>query len=123
MTEIRHTTNQIYQVVKHEKSFYRRALIYNIYYKVCLGNADTTEAFDAVSSVMNRQVPNEQVRKADSIINALYNTNSYQERIKSDGKKIEVLSFIIANETDALLKNKIQSVTQELRHDIELWAW
>ena len=119
--EIKYTTNQIYQVVKNQGSFYKRALIYNIYYKICLGEMDTAEAIHIVPEIMEIEIPNEVIRGADSIINTWYGTYSNDERAERDRKKIEVLTFIESKDSDVLVKKKLQSVIQELRYDIELW--
>ena len=119
--EIKYTTNQIYQVVKDQGSFYKRALIYNIYYKICLGEMDTTEASNIIPGIMDIKIPNEVIRGADSVINTLYGTYSNDKRAERDRKKIEVLIFIENKDADVLVKKKLQSVIQELRYDIELW--
>ena len=80
-------------MVKNQGSFYKRALIYNIYYKICLGEMDITEAVNIIPEVMDIEIPNEVIRGADTIINTWYGTYSNDERAERDRKKIEDTDF------------------------------
>ena len=120
---IEHTKGQIYQVVKDQDSFYRRALIYNVYYRVCLETLDEEEALRLIPDLMSRAIPNGNIQAADYTIKELFSTHSNDKRTVRDRNKIEVLKFIESQETDRLVKKKTQSVIRELEHDIELWEW
>ena len=117
------TKDRIYQVVKDQQSFYRRSMIYNVYYRVCLGLLDYEEAGRLIPDLMSRAIPNAPIQAADDTIRKLISTYSNDERTERDRNKIKVLTFVEGQETDRLVKKKEQSVIRELEHDIELWEW
>ena len=116
-------TRQILQVVKSQRSFYKRGLIYNIYYKTCLNKTTVPAAEKDITRIISRQVTDKNILKADTIISNLYTTRSAKGRETRDRAKIRVLSAIQREEPDPNVKRKTQSIIRELKYDIELWVW
>ncbi len=118
---IERTASSVYELVKHRDSFYRRVLIYNVYYRVCLGALGEEEASRLLPDLMSRVIPGGDIQDADITINELFSTREDQQRAVRDRDKIKVLRFVERMETDHLVKKKTQSVIRELEYDVELW--
>ena len=120
--------DRIREVVRFQPSFYKRSLMYNAYYRLCIQQIGADEAERTVLQVMSTpNVPNS-IAEADAVIQSLYDPQGYEprhhaERARRDRAKIEVLEFIEADEADPIVRRKLESVIQELVYDIELWEF
>ncbi len=120
--------DRIREVVRFQPSFYKRSLMYNAYYRLCIQQIGAAEAERTVLQVMSTpNVPNS-IAEADAVIQSLYDPQGYEprhhaERARRDRAKIEVLEFIEADEADPIVRRKLESVIQELVYDIELWEF
>ena len=120
--------DRIREVVRFQPSFYKRSLMYNAYYRLCIQQIGADEAERTVLQVMSTpNVPNS-IAEADAVIQSLYDPQGYEPRhhaarAKRDRAKIEVLEFIEADEADPIVRRKLESVIQELVYDIELWEF
>ena len=116
--------DRIREVVRFQPSFYKRSLMYNAYYLLCIQQIGAAEAEGVMLQVMSTpNVPNS-IAEADAVIQSLYDPQGdqrYAERARRDRAKIEVLRFIEADEADPSVRRKLESVIQELVYDIELW--
>ena len=115
--------DSIFEVVQHQPSFYKRALMYNVYYNVCLSQVSGEEAQEIILNITNKEIANDGILEADSIVDALYGTQSDADRANRDGAKIEVMNAVEDYEKDARTKRKTQSVAYEIKLDIEFWSW
>ena len=122
--------DRIREVIRFQPSFYKRSLMYNAYYRLCIQQIGADEAERVVLQVMSTpNVPNSiAISEADAVIHSLYDPQGYEprhdaERARRDRAKIEVLEFIEADEADPLVRRKLESVIQELVYDIELWEF
>ena len=97
--------------------------MYNVYYNVCLSQVSVEEAQEIILDIANMRIANDGILEADSIIDALYGTQSDADRANRDGAKIEVLNAVEYYEKDARTKRKTQSVAYEIKLDVELWNW
>lgn len=121
--ERRILTREIYDVVKHEPSFYKRALTYNIYYQTCLNLIPLQEAERAILDIKVSRIKSEDIRHADETVAVLINARSDRDRVRRDHAKIALLTKIAENEPKPNVRHKVNSVIKELEHDIELWAF
>ena len=116
--------DRIHEVVRFQPSFYKRSLMYNAYYLLCIQQIGAAEAEGVMLQVTSTpNVPNS-IAEADAVIQSLYDPQGdqrYAERARRDRAKIEVLRFIEADEADPSVRRKLESVIQELVYDIELW--
>ena len=114
--------NSIHETVQYEESFYRRSLMYNAYYQVCIERIGTGKAERSILEV--RALPvDPSITAADSTVRSLYDTLNDPSRVRRDQAKIEILRFIQSGESDPIVQRKIQSVIQEIVYDIELWQF
>ena len=113
--------NSIRDTVQYEESFYRRALMYNAYYQLCIQRIGTSEAERSMLGIRALSV-DPSITEADATIRSLFDTFNDASRVRRDRAKIEVLRFIEASEPDPVIQRKIQSVIQEIVYDIELWS-
>ena len=114
--------NSIRDTVQYEESFYRRALMYNAYYQLCIQRIGTGEAERSILEI--RALPvDPSIKVADSTVRSLYDTFNDASRVRRDQAKIEILRFIETGESDPISQRKIQSVIQEIVYDIELWQF
>ena len=114
--------NSIHDTVEYEQSFYRRSLMYNTYYQLCIQRIGTSESERSILEIRVLPVdPN--ITAADSTVRSLYDTVNDASRVRRDQAKIEILRFIEAGESDPIIQRKIQSVIQEIVYDIELWQF
>ena len=114
--------NSIRDTVQYEESFYRRALMYNAYYQLCIQRIGTGEAERSILEIRALAV-DPSITAADSTVRSLYDTFNDASRVRQDQAKIEILRFIEAGESDPIIQRKIQSVIQEIVYDIELWQF
>ena len=116
--------DRIREVVRFQPSFYKRSLMYNAYYRLCIQQIGTDEAERTVLQVMSTpNVPNS-IAEDDAVIQSLYDPQGprrHAERAMRDRVKIEVLRFIEADAADPSVRRKLESVIQELVYDIGLW--
>ncbi len=120
--------DRIREVVRFQPSFYKRSLMYNAYYRLCIQQIVVDEAERALLQVMSTpNVPNS-IAEADEVIQSLYDPQGYEprhhaERARRDRAKMEVLRFIETDEADPIVRRKLESVIQEIVYDIELWEF
>ena len=118
--------DRIREVVRFQPSFYKRSLMYNAYYRLCIQQIGADEAERTVLQVMSTpNVPNN-IAEADAMIQSLYDPQGPQRhaaRARRDRAKIAVLGFIEADEADPIVRHKLESVIQEIVYDIELWEF
>ena len=133
-TDWRVLRDSIRAAVRHEGSFYRRSLMYNAYYQLCIQTIGIGEAERLILNIRTRPLdPN--IADADSTVQSLYDPQlSYdpqridrdalarrnRERASRDRAKIEVLRFIEAEELNPIVRRKLESVIQEVVYDLEL---
>ena len=114
--------DSIHDTVQYEESFYRRALMYNAYYQLCIQRIGPGEAERSILEI--RALPvDPSIKAADSTVRSLYDTFNDASRVRRDRAKIEILRFIEAGESDPIIQRKIQSVIQEIVYDIDLWQF
>ena len=121
-TDWRFLRNSIHETVQYEESFYRRSLMYNAYYQLCIQRIGTGEAERSILEIRVLPVA-PSIAAADSTVRSLYNTFNDASRVRRDQARIEILSFIESGQSDPIIQRKIQSVIQELVYDIELWQF
>ena len=125
------TVRQILTVMRHpefRKSFYKRVLAYNVYYRLCLKRIALQEAQDSILRITNLAIRDREIQGADAVIARFYDPrgvspSAQEKRVKRDTAKITVLITAEALEPSDFIKKKLQSTIRELEHDIELWNW
>ena len=121
-TDWRFLRDSIRDTVQYEESFYRRALMYNAYYQLCIQRIGAGEAESSILEI--RELPvDPSITAADSTVRSLYDTFNDALRVRRDQARIEILRVIEAGESDPIIQRKIQSVIQEIVYDIELWQF
>ena len=113
---------QIYSVVGDNPSFYRRSLVYDIYYGVCIGTISVTDAEDWIIGVLSQPIE-ENIQSLDRKIRKRYTSDDNSDRAIRDKSRIRVLNLINLQETQDHIIKKNRSVIQEYTYDIELWEW
>ena len=116
--------DRIREVVRFQPSFYKRSLMYNAYYRLCIQQIGTDEAERTVLQVMTTPNVPSSIAEDDAVIQSLYDPQGpsrHADRARRDRAKIEVLGFIEADEADPIVRRKLESVIQEIVYDIELW--
>ena len=72
--------NRIREVVRFQPSFYKRSLMYNAYYRLCIQQIDADEAERLVLQVMSTpNVPNS-IAETDAVVKSLYDPQGYEPR-------------------------------------------
>ena len=113
---------QIYSVVGDNASFYRRSLIYDIYYGVCIGRISVTDARGWITDIWLQPIA-ENIQSLDRKIREKLTSEDNSDRAIRDKNRIRVLNLINLQETQDYIINKNRSVIQEYTYDIELWEW
>ena len=115
-------TDKISVVVYPIRSFATRAMIYDVYYALCIGNIDIERAERQVLQHGKGKLSNA-IANDESVILRLYGTHNNNERVQRDESRIHILEYLNDVESDTSLKKKNSSVIQEYKHDIELWKF
>ena len=115
--------SKIVEVVQNVPSFYKRAIIYNVYYEMCLQSISIEDAETEIARVVNRRISDDNIRSLDREVSLLYSTRSNKNRVRRDEAKIKLLRIVGLEESDPKLRHKINSVIRELEYDIELWKF
>ena len=113
---------KIYSVVWDNPSFYRRSLIYDIYYGVCIGRISVTDAENWINDTWSQPIE-ENILSLDREIREKYASEDNSDRAIRDKNRIRVLNLINLQETQDYIIKKNRSVIQEYTYDIELWEW
>ena len=113
---------------RFQPSFYKRSLMYNVYYRLCIQLVGADDAERMILHISETPIVPARIVEADARIESLYDPDGneqqvLQARARRDRAKVEVLEFVLANETDPFARRKLESVIQELVHDIELWEF
>ena len=86
-TEWRLIRNRIRAEVGRERSFYRRALMYDVNYKRCIRQIEQEEAGRTIQEIKEMPVDS-RITAADSTVQSLYSTRDDALRAKRDRAKI-----------------------------------
>ena len=113
---------QVYSVIGNNPSFYRRSLVYDIYYGVCIGTINVADAEDWIIEVLSQPIE-ENIQSLDRKIRERYTSDDNSDRAIRDKSRIRVLNLINLQETQDNIIKKNRSVIQEYTYDIELWEW
>ena len=113
---------QIYSAVGGNPSFYRRSLIYDIYYGVCIGRISVTDAESWIIEIWTQPIE-ENIQSLDTKIREKYTSEDNSDRATRDKNKIRVLNLINLQEAQDYVIKKNRSVIQEYTYDIEFWEW
>ena len=102
--------------------------MYNVYYRLCTQLMGADEAERMILQISESSIVPASIVEADALIESLYDTDEdeqqvQQDRASCDRAKVEVLEFVLVNEADPFVRCKLESVIQELVHDIELWEF
>ena len=115
-------TDKISVVVYPIRSFATRAMIYDVYYALCIGNIDIERAERQVLQHGKGKLSNA-IANDEAVILRLYGTHNNNERVQRDESRIRILEYLNDVESETSLKKKNSSVIQEYKHDIELWKF
>jgi len=113
---------RIYSAVGDNPSFYRRSLIYDIYYGVCIGIISVTDAENWIVDIWSQPIE-EDIQSLDRSILEKFTSEDNSDREIRDKSRIRVLNLINLQETQDYIIKKNRSVIQEYKYDIELWEW
>ena len=114
--------DKISSVVYPIRSFAKRAMIYDVYYALCIGDIDIERAERQILQ-HGKEKLSDAFANDDSVILKLYGTYNNNERVQRDESRIRILEYLKDVESDISVKRKNSSVIQEYKHDIELWKF
>ena len=107
--------DEISAVVHQVRSFAKRAMIYDVYYALCIGKIDIQRAEGKILKYLNKKL-NDTVANDDSIVFKLFGTHNDNERVQRDESRIRILEYLVNEERDAVVKKKNLSVIQEYKN-------
>lgn len=113
----------IYSVVGQVQSFYRRAMIYDVYYGVCLETVALSVAEERILEVASMVIDDADIKSCDDTISANLSSNQMNGRVNRDECRIAILQEISESADEQYIRQKNVSVIQEYMYDIELWTF
>ena len=120
-------TQQIYSVVRHEHSFYKRSRIYDVYYGVCVQKINAANAEKLISRIFNQEITNSAILSEDKNVHERFALPMYQsndkDRALRDRSKVRLLRLINDSTDEKYIIKKNLSVIQEYLYNIEMWEW
>ena len=111
---------QVYSVVRTERSFYRRSRIYDVFYGLCVGKIPQNEAEIKIVRIMEQPIE-QNIQSMDNIVYSKFISHNMHDKAKRDRNRIDILNRANARETESYIVLKNKSVIQEYKYDIELW--
>ena len=113
---------QVYSVIRTERSFYRRARIYDVFYGLCVGRIPQNEAEIKIVRIMEQPIE-QNIQSMDNIVYSKFISHNMHDKAERDRNRINILNRVNARETESYVVLKNKSVIQEYTYDIELWEW
>ena len=119
---IRALVQEIFPVVAHIQSFYKRARICDIYYSVCMNKTDLPAVNVEIVHIFGMRL-DEPIEREDGIVHSNLTSARKSDKIARDESRIKLLLLANGNSPESHIERKNLSVIQEYKYDIELWKF